>query len=155
MSRHKSWRTLPHIDYVREGSSEGIELVMWLSARRRMADVAGGHTRRKVTQRFYHVPASNNCRWPFDSREPAGLTARAQRVALSPTASRTSHELPIRIALAGAGAFGIKHLDALKLIDGVQGHLADQPRPGQDPARSRPSTASAMSPPTWPTVLAR
>ncbi|MEO6278617.1 Gfo/Idh/MocA family oxidoreductase [Roseateles sp.] len=27
---------------------------------------------------------------------------------------------PIRIALAGAGAFGIKHLDALRLIDGVQ-----------------------------------
>ncbi|WP_077033766.1 Gfo/Idh/MocA family oxidoreductase [Pelomonas sp. KK5] len=26
---------------------------------------------------------------------------------------------PIRVALAGAGAFGIKHLDALKLIDGV------------------------------------
>jgi 2-hydroxy-4-carboxymuconate semialdehyde hemiacetal dehydrogenase len=27
---------------------------------------------------------------------------------------------PIRIALAGPGAFGIKHLDALKLIDGVE-----------------------------------
>jgi 2-hydroxy-4-carboxymuconate semialdehyde hemiacetal dehydrogenase len=27
---------------------------------------------------------------------------------------------PIRIALAGAGAFGIKHLDALKAIDGVE-----------------------------------
>ncbi len=27
---------------------------------------------------------------------------------------------PIRVALAGAGAFGIKHLDAIKLIDGVQ-----------------------------------
>ena len=27
---------------------------------------------------------------------------------------------PLRIALAGAGAFGIKHLDALRLIDGVQ-----------------------------------
>ena len=28
--------------------------------------------------------------------------------------------MPLRIALAGAGAFGIKHLDALKLIDGVE-----------------------------------
>lgn len=27
---------------------------------------------------------------------------------------------PLRIALAGAGAFGIKHLDALRLIDGIQ-----------------------------------
>lgn len=27
---------------------------------------------------------------------------------------------PIKIALAGAGAFGIKHLDALRLIDGVE-----------------------------------
>jgi len=27
---------------------------------------------------------------------------------------------PVRIALAGPGAFGIKHLDALKLIDGVE-----------------------------------
>jgi 2-hydroxy-4-carboxymuconate semialdehyde hemiacetal dehydrogenase len=28
--------------------------------------------------------------------------------------------MPIRVALAGAGAFGIKHLDAIKLIDGVE-----------------------------------
>jgi 2-hydroxy-4-carboxymuconate semialdehyde hemiacetal dehydrogenase len=27
---------------------------------------------------------------------------------------------PIRVALAGAGAFGLKHLDAIKLIDGVE-----------------------------------
>ena len=27
---------------------------------------------------------------------------------------------PIHVALAGAGAFGQKHLDALKLIDGVK-----------------------------------
>ena len=27
---------------------------------------------------------------------------------------------PIRVALAGAGAFGTKHLDAIKLIDGVE-----------------------------------
>ncbi len=33
---------MPHIDYVREAGSEGIELVMWLIARGAMADVAGG-----------------------------------------------------------------------------------------------------------------
>ena len=49
---------LPHIDYVREAGSEGIELVMWLIARGAMADVAGGD-KPKVVHRFYHVPASN------------------------------------------------------------------------------------------------
>jgi protocatechuate 4,5-dioxygenase, beta chain len=49
---------LPHIDYVREAGSEGIELVMWLIARGAMADVAGGPSP-KVAHRFYHVPASN------------------------------------------------------------------------------------------------
>ena len=48
----------PHIDYVREAGSEGIELVMWLIARGAMADVAGGPAPR-VAHRFYHVPASN------------------------------------------------------------------------------------------------
>ena len=32
----------------------------------------------------------------------------------------TPHQGPIRIALAGAGAFGIKHLDGIKHIDGVE-----------------------------------
>ena len=50
--------TMPHIDYVREAGSEGIELVMWLIARGAMADLAGG-TAPKVVHRFYHVPASN------------------------------------------------------------------------------------------------
>jgi protocatechuate 4,5-dioxygenase, beta chain len=50
--------TVPHIDYVREAGSEGIELVMWLIARGAMADVAGG-AKPTVAQRFYHVPASN------------------------------------------------------------------------------------------------
>ena len=50
--------SIPHIDYVREAGSEGIELVMWLIARGAMADVAGG-AKPKVVQRFYHVPASN------------------------------------------------------------------------------------------------
>jgi protocatechuate 4,5-dioxygenase beta chain len=49
---------MPHIDYVREAGSEGIELVMWLIARGAMADVAGGKAP-KVAHRFYHVPASN------------------------------------------------------------------------------------------------
>ena len=49
---------LPHIDYVREAGSEGIELVMWLIARGAMADITGG-PKPTVRHRFYHVPASN------------------------------------------------------------------------------------------------
>jgi protocatechuate 4,5-dioxygenase beta chain len=49
---------VPHIEYVREAGSEGIELVMWLIARGAMADVAGG-AKPRVAHRFYHVPASN------------------------------------------------------------------------------------------------
>ena len=49
---------VPHIDYVREAGSEGIELVMWLIARGAMADVNGGAAP-TVRHRFYHVPASN------------------------------------------------------------------------------------------------
>ncbi len=44
---------MPHINYVREAGSEGIELVMWLIMR--------GALNEEVTEkyRFYHVPASN------------------------------------------------------------------------------------------------
>ena len=49
---------VPHIDYVREAGSEGIELVMWLIARGAMGDLAGG-PKPEVVHRFYHVPASN------------------------------------------------------------------------------------------------
>jgi protocatechuate 4,5-dioxygenase beta chain len=45
---------VPHIDYVREAGSEGIELVMWLIARGAMGEGAPA-----VKHRFYHVPASN------------------------------------------------------------------------------------------------
>jgi len=45
---------IPHIEYVREAGSEGIELVMWLIARGAMSDKAP-----KVVHRFYHVPGSN------------------------------------------------------------------------------------------------
>jgi len=53
---------VPHIEYVREAGSEGIELVMWLIARGAMADVArgaAGGARPRVVHRHYHVPASN------------------------------------------------------------------------------------------------
>ena len=55
----------PHIEYVREAGSEGIELVMWLIARGAMADVPklGSNTVTgrppHLVHRFYHVPASN------------------------------------------------------------------------------------------------
>ncbi len=49
---------VPHIEYVREAGSEGIELVMWLIARGAMSDIAGGPNP-KVAHRFFHVPASN------------------------------------------------------------------------------------------------
>jgi aromatic ring-opening dioxygenase catalytic subunit (LigB family) len=44
---------MPHVDYIREAGSEGIELVMWLLMR--------GALEAKVREihRFYHVPASN------------------------------------------------------------------------------------------------
>jgi protocatechuate 4,5-dioxygenase beta chain len=44
---------LPHLEYLREAGSEGIELVMWLVMRGALgADV-------DVLHRFYHVPVSN------------------------------------------------------------------------------------------------
>jgi len=45
---------IPHIEYVREAGSEGIELVMWLIARGAM-----NPGKPRVAHRFYHVPASN------------------------------------------------------------------------------------------------
>ena len=44
---------LPHLEYVREAGSEGIELVMWLIMRGALAEDA------REVYRFYHVPASN------------------------------------------------------------------------------------------------
>jgi protocatechuate 4,5-dioxygenase beta chain len=44
---------IPHIEYVREAGSEGIELVMWLIMRGAIDEHA------KEIYRFYHVPASN------------------------------------------------------------------------------------------------
>lgn len=44
---------MPHVDYVREAGSEGIELVMWFIMRGALDDEVD------EVYRFYHVPASN------------------------------------------------------------------------------------------------
>ncbi len=44
---------IPHVEYVREAGSEGIEMVMWLIMRGALDDTV------KEVYRFYHVPASN------------------------------------------------------------------------------------------------
>ncbi len=46
-------RKMPHIEYLREAGSEGIELVMWLIMRGALGDKA------KELHRHYHVAASN------------------------------------------------------------------------------------------------
>ena len=45
--------TMPHIDYLRDAGSEGVELVMWLIMRGAL------NARVHQAHRFYHVPASN------------------------------------------------------------------------------------------------
>jgi protocatechuate 4,5-dioxygenase beta chain len=49
----KELANMPHVDYLREAGSEGVELVMWLIMRGALDD--------KVNERhrFYHVTASN------------------------------------------------------------------------------------------------
>jgi protocatechuate 4,5-dioxygenase beta chain len=44
---------IPHVDYMRDAGSEGIELVMWLIMRGALAAQV------KEIHRHYHVPASN------------------------------------------------------------------------------------------------
>ena len=44
---------IPHVDYMREAGSEGIELVMWLIMRGALDEKV------RCLRRFYHVPASN------------------------------------------------------------------------------------------------
>jgi protocatechuate 4,5-dioxygenase, beta chain len=46
-------RKIPHLEYLREAGSEGIELVMWLIMRGALGDDV------REVHRFYHVPASN------------------------------------------------------------------------------------------------
>jgi protocatechuate 4,5-dioxygenase, beta chain len=49
----ESLASVPHIEYIREAGSEGIELVMWLIMRGAL------NAQVRTVHRFYHVPASN------------------------------------------------------------------------------------------------
>lgn len=49
----KELAKMPHVEYMREAGSEGVELVMWFVMRGALDDDA------KELYRFYHVPASN------------------------------------------------------------------------------------------------
>jgi protocatechuate 4,5-dioxygenase beta chain len=53
VSDPEALRRIPHIEYLREAGSEGIELVMWLIMRGALSGEL------KELHRFYHVPASN------------------------------------------------------------------------------------------------
>ncbi len=53
VSHPESVTRIPHVDYLREAGSEGIELVMWLVMRGALDDEV------RQMHRHYHVPASN------------------------------------------------------------------------------------------------
>jgi protocatechuate 4,5-dioxygenase, beta chain len=50
----ESLSRIPHLEYVTEAGSEGIELVMWFIMRGALSEKV------RVVHRFYHVPASNS-----------------------------------------------------------------------------------------------
>ena len=73
--------------------------------------------------RFYHVPASN--------------TAVGHLILENALSA-------MKVVVAGVGAFGQKHLDAIKQIDGVEVAVGRRPAARSRRRRSRRSTASRM-----------
>ena len=70
----------PHLEYVDEAGSEGIELVDWLIARGAMDDQFGGGAP-TVDHRFYHVPASNTAVGHLVLSNPVAVPKKAQQPA--------------------------------------------------------------------------
>ena len=60
------------------------------------------------------------CRRQAADREASLLPRAREQHRRGPSDSGEQRMSTIKVALAGAGAFGIKHLDAIKLIDGVE-----------------------------------
>jgi len=64
---------MPHIEYLREAGSEGIELVMWLIMRGALGE------RVEELYRFYHIPASNTALGAL-ILQPEGMHAAPPKV---------------------------------------------------------------------------
>ncbi|HEY1293751.1 MAG TPA: class III extradiol dioxygenase subunit beta [Chloroflexota bacterium] len=60
---------MPHVEYLREAGSEGVEMVMWLIMRGALDDDVN------VVHRFYHVPASNTAVGHIILENKVGATA--------------------------------------------------------------------------------
>ena len=114
---------MPHIDYLREAGSEGIELVMWLIMRGALDDDV------REVRRFYHVPASNTA---------VGHIILENR----------GFEI-MKVVMAGQGAFGQKHLDALKNIPGVEVCQPGRRQARRDRRTSPPNMAFPTGPMIW------
>ena len=63
---------IPHVEYVREAGSEGIEMVMWLVMRGALEPDA------RELYRFYHVPASSTAVGHIVLANPDRITATAE-----------------------------------------------------------------------------
>ena len=107
---------MPHLEYMREAGAEGIELVMWHVMRGALDDKV------KELYRFYTVPASNTAVGHIILQNGAGKSRRskAAQESRAEEGQEGDKESRMKICVAGQGAFGQKHLDALKRIHGVE-----------------------------------
>ena len=118
---------MPHIEYMREAGSEGIELVMWLIARGAMADLAGGRSRRSRT-------ASTTCR---RRNTAVGHLILENRILESDMTVRSPSPAPARSA--SSTSTPCKNIDGVEVVSVVGRELE------QDPGGRRRSTASRTS----------
>ena len=126
----KKLTRISHLELMREAGAEGIEMVMWLVMRGALDDKV------EETYRFYTVPASNTAVGHIilepkkrAADKPASGPSQAchQQTSHQDEARRrarqdscTQEQVTMKICVAGQGAFGQKHLDALKRIQGVE-----------------------------------
>ena len=117
----KKLTRISHLEFMREAGAEGIEMVMWLIMRGALDDKV------EETYRFYTVPASNTAVGHI-ILEPKKKARRQEQAPRQQDEARrrarenrrSQEQVTMKICVAGQGAFGQKHLDALKRIQGVE-----------------------------------